>query len=63
MLAREAPESEAEMATIGQALADTGKPLLVNCVEGGKTPLLSKQRYIERPCWSCTSIGPLGDML
>eukprot|EP00435_Cladocopium_sp_Y103_P075306 s50_g56.t1 len=43
----EAPESEAEMATICSSLADTGKPLLVNCVEGGKTPLCSKQRLIE----------------
>ncbi|CAL1173347.1 unnamed protein product, partial [Cladocopium goreaui] len=43
----EAPESEAEMASICSSLADTGKPLLVNCVEGGKTPLCSKQRLIE----------------
>eukprot|EP00913_Durusdinium_trenchii_P029559 g27709.t1 len=43
----EAPESEAEMQTICSSLAETGKPLLVNCVEGGKTPLLSKERYIE----------------
>ena len=43
----EAPESEQEMEVIGEALRDTGKPLLVNCVEGGKTPLLTKQRYIE----------------
>ncbi|CAK9071345.1 unnamed protein product [Durusdinium trenchii] len=44
----EAPESEAEMQTICSSLAETGKPLLVNCVEGGKTPLLSKERYIEQ---------------
>lgn len=43
----EAPESEAEMAIICSSLADTGKPLLVNCVEGGKTPLCSKQKLIE----------------
>jgi len=41
----ESPESEAEMEQIGRALGD--KPLLVNCVEGGRTPLLSKQRYAE----------------
>eukprot|EP00440_Ansanella_granifera_P010999 gb/GFBE01011929.1/.p1 GENE.gb/GFBE01011929.1/~~gb/GFBE01011929.1/.p1 ORF type:complete len:304 (+),score=76.58 gb/GFBE01011929.1/:1-912(+) len=41
----ESPESEEEMKKIGEALGD--KPLLVNAVEGGKTPLLSKQRYIE----------------
>ena len=43
----EAPESEEEMKVICESLADTGKALLVNAVEGGKTPLLSKQRYIE----------------
>lgn len=41
----ESPESEEEMRQIGVALGD--KPLLVNVVEGGKTPLLTKQRYIE----------------
>jgi len=41
----ESPESEEEMARIGATLGDI--PLLVNAVEGGKTPLLSKERYIE----------------
>jgi len=41
----ESPESEEEMARIGATLGDL--PLLVNAVEGGKTPLLSKERYIE----------------
>jgi len=41
----EAPESEEEMARIGATLGDI--PLLVNVVEGGKTPVLSKERYIE----------------
>mmetsp|Transcript_51701 Transcript_51701/g.102832 ORF Transcript_51701/g.102832 Transcript_51701/m.102832 type:complete len:312 (+) Transcript_51701:39-974(+) len=41
----ESPESEEEMALIGATLGDV--PLLVNAVEGGKTPLLSKERYIE----------------
>lgn len=41
----ESPESEEEMKQIGQALGDV--PLLVNAVEGGKTPLLTKQRYAE----------------
>lgn len=41
----ESPESEEEMARIGATLGDV--PLLVNAVEGGKTPLLSKERYIE----------------
>jgi len=41
----EAPESEAEMERVGEALA--GLPLLVNVVEGGKTPVLSRQRYVE----------------
>ena len=42
---------QAEMRTICSSLADTGKPLLVNCVEGGKTPLLSKEKYIECLGW------------
>jgi len=40
----EAPESEAEMEKIGQSF---DLPLLVNVVEGGKTPVLSRERYIE----------------
>ncbi|CAE7281362.1 Dml [Symbiodinium natans] len=43
----EAPESEAEMKQICDALAPTGKAMLVNAVEGGKTPVLPRQRYIE----------------
>jgi 2-methylisocitrate lyase-like PEP mutase family enzyme len=41
----ESPESEAEMAEICRRLGDV--PLLVNVVEGGRTPVLSKERYIE----------------
>lgn len=41
----ESPESEAELQRIGAELGDM--PLLVNVVEGGKTPVLSKERYIE----------------
>mmetsp|Transcript_570 Transcript_570/g.1809 ORF Transcript_570/g.1809 Transcript_570/m.1809 type:complete len:102 (+) Transcript_570:350-655(+) len=33
------------MERVGEALA--GLPLLVNVVEGGKTPVLSRQRYVE----------------
>jgi len=41
----ESPESEAEMVAIGKAITD--KPLLANNVEGGRTPILSKQRLAE----------------
>jgi 2-methylisocitrate lyase-like PEP mutase family enzyme len=41
----ESPESEAEMERICAALAPM--PLMVNVVEGGKTPVLSRARYIE----------------
>lgn len=41
----ESPESEAEMVAIGKAITD--KPLLANNVEGGRTPILSKQRLTE----------------
>ncbi len=37
----ESPESEAEMAAIGKAIA---KPLLANMVEGGRTPILPAAR-------------------
>ena len=40
----ESPESEEEMERICAAF---DLPLLVNVVEGGSTPVLSKQRYIE----------------
>jgi len=41
----ESPESEEEMRRIGEELGHV--PLLVNAVEGGKTPLLSRSRYAE----------------
>merc|ERR1711879_575846 len=41
----ESPESEAEMIQICKTLSDV--PCLVNAVEGGKTPQLSKERYAE----------------
>mmetsp|Transcript_69012 Transcript_69012/g.223079 ORF Transcript_69012/g.223079 Transcript_69012/m.223079 type:complete len:313 (+) Transcript_69012:123-1061(+) len=41
----ESPETEEELRRIGATLGDV--PLLVNVVEGGKTPVLSRQRYAE----------------
>mmetsp|Transcript_16148 Transcript_16148/g.33620 ORF Transcript_16148/g.33620 Transcript_16148/m.33620 type:complete len:310 (+) Transcript_16148:77-1006(+) len=41
----ESPETVEELERIGRELGD--KPLMVNVVEGGKTPVLSKERYIE----------------
>jgi 2-methylisocitrate lyase-like PEP mutase family enzyme len=41
----ESPESEAEFAKIGAAFS--GVPLLANMVEGGRSPLLSRQRLTE----------------
>jgi 2,3-dimethylmalate lyase len=41
----ESPESEAEMAHIGQALGDM--PLVANMVEGGRTPILGAERLAE----------------
>jgi len=41
----ESPESEAEMERICAAFSDV--PLMVNVVEGGKTPVLPRERYIE----------------
>ncbi|SHJ84289.1 2-Methylisocitrate lyase, PEP mutase family [Roseomonas rosea] len=41
----ESPESEAEMVEIGRAFSD--KPLLANCVEGGRTPILPAKRLEE----------------
>jgi 2-methylisocitrate lyase-like PEP mutase family enzyme len=44
----ESPESEDEMRQICSTLAaSTGKPLLVNCVEGGRTPVLPRTRLRE----------------
>jgi 2,3-dimethylmalate lyase len=40
----ESPESEEEMARIGQSF---DKPLIANMVEGGRTPVLSKRRLEE----------------
>jgi 2,3-dimethylmalate lyase len=41
----ESPESEAELARIGEELGDM--PLIANMVEGGRTPLLSAERLAE----------------
>jgi 2-methylisocitrate lyase-like PEP mutase family enzyme len=41
MLFLEAPHSRDELETIARKLADLDVPLMVNLVEGGKTPLLS----------------------
>lgn len=43
----ESPESEQELERIGAALASTELSLMVNVVEGGKTPVLPKERYAE----------------
>ena len=44
----ESPESEDEMATICRRLRDTcDKPLVINCVEGGRTTLLPRARLRE----------------
>eukprot|EP00635_Sarcinochrysidales_sp_CCMP3193_P014741 CAMPEP_0118902364 /NCGR_PEP_ID=MMETSP1166-20130328/7685_1 /TAXON_ID=1104430 /ORGANISM="Chrysoreinhardia sp, Strain CCMP3193" /LENGTH=325 /DNA_ID=CAMNT_0006841569 /DNA_START=29 /DNA_END=1003 /DNA_ORIENTATION=- len=42
----EAPETEADMERIGDAFGGD-VPLLVNVVEGGKTPVLPRQRYVD----------------
>lgn len=41
----ESPETEAEMARIGEELGD--KPLIANMVEGGRTPILNAERLAE----------------
>jgi 2,3-dimethylmalate lyase len=41
----ESPESEEEMAVIGERLK--GTPLLANMVEGGRTPMLPRERLAE----------------
>lgn len=41
----ESPETEDELRRIGAELGDY--PLLVNVVEGGRTPVLSRERYAE----------------
>ncbi|WP_376090534.1 oxaloacetate decarboxylase [Roseomonas sp. CCTCC AB2023176] len=43
----ESPESEAEMARIGEVARALGKPLLANMVEGGRTPILPASRLRE----------------
>ncbi len=43
MLFIESPESEAEMAKIGQTFA--GVPLVANMVEGGRTPIFSARNW------------------
>jgi len=43
----ESPESEEEMRRIGHMADALGVPLLANMVEGGKTPLLSRQAMEE----------------
>jgi 2-methylisocitrate lyase-like PEP mutase family enzyme len=41
----ESPESEDEMAAICKRLSEAcGKPLLINCVEAGRTPVLPRAR-------------------
>ena len=42
----ESPESEAEMETIGRAFGKS-IPLVANMVEGGRTPILSRERLSE----------------
>lgn len=43
----ESPESEAEMKAIGALGQELGKPMLVNCVEGGRTPVLPRAQLLE----------------
>lgn len=43
----EAPESEDEMRRIGRTAGTFGVPLLANMVDGGKTPVLSRQALEE----------------
>jgi 2-methylisocitrate lyase-like PEP mutase family enzyme len=44
MLLVESPESESELEAIGQRL---DKPLVVNLVEGGRTPILPDQKLAQ----------------
>jgi len=41
----ESPETEEELEIIGKRLGDV--PLLINVVEGGRTPVLSRERYAQ----------------
>ncbi len=43
----ESPETEAEMRAIGALGHELGKPMLVNCVEGGRTPVLPRTQLLE----------------
>lgn len=43
----DAPASELQMATIADALRDTGKPLVFNAARTGKSPVLSVQHLAE----------------
>jgi 2,3-dimethylmalate lyase len=43
----ESPETEAEMRAIGALGRELGKPMLVNCVEGGRTPVLARAQLLE----------------
>lgn len=47
MLFVEAPETAEELAFVGQSLSPLGVPLMVNLVEGGKTPLLPASELAE----------------
>jgi 2,3-dimethylmalate lyase len=43
----ESPETEAEMRAIGALGRELGKPMLVNCVEGGRTPALARAQLLD----------------
>ncbi len=43
----ESPESETEMRAIGALGRELGKPMLVNCVEGGRTPVLPREQLLD----------------
>ncbi len=43
----ESPETEAEMRAIGALGRELRKPMLVNCVEGGRTPVLPRPQLLE----------------
>ncbi|MGI6434623.1 MAG: isocitrate lyase/PEP mutase family protein [Syntrophomonadaceae bacterium] len=61
----EAPQSEAELAAIGQAFPHT--PLVANMVEGGRTPCLSaealRQLGFKIVFWPCTALYTLASAL
>jgi 2,3-dimethylmalate lyase len=43
----ESPETEAEMRAIGALGLELDKPMLVNCVEGGRTPVLPRAQLLD----------------